>query len=45
MKKKKINKFPCKDCGSSQTYALKDGTRVCRKCAYREKSKEKKING
>jgi len=41
-KKKYENKFPCQKCKSSQTYALADGTRVCRRCSYREKPQEKK---
>ena len=31
-----ITKFKCKQCNSAQTYVLKDGTRVCRKCGNRE---------
>jgi len=34
--KTKIIKMRCPKCNSAQTYGLKDGTRVCRKCSYRE---------
>jgi ribosomal protein L40E len=42
MEKEKPKKFRCVKCNSAQTYVLKDGTRVCRKCSYREIKEEKK---
>ncbi len=38
---KKPVKFRCKKCYSAQTYVNKDGTRVCRKCNFREKGDKK----
>jgi len=39
-KKKLVNKkLFCKDCGSKNIYSLKDKTKVCRKCGWREKKK------
>lgn len=40
--KTKIIKMRCPKCNSAQTYGLKDGTRVCRKCSYRENTSDKK---
>lgn len=28
--------FKCKECGSGDTYTTKDGTKVCRRCGFRE---------
>lgn len=39
MNKIKLKKIRCKKCNSAQTYMLKDGTLVCRKCSNREKKK------
>lgn len=33
-------KFRCSNCNSAQTYVLKNGTRVCRKCSFRDKKEE-----
>ena len=43
--KEKITKIRCSKCNSAQIYTLKDETKVCRKCAYREKIIEEKKEG
>jgi len=30
-------KLRCKECGSAEIYTLADGTRVCKRCGFREK--------
>lgn len=37
--------FRCNMCYSTNIYTLKDGTKVCRKCGNREKSKKVKKDG
>lgn len=36
--KQKPQKFRCSNCNSAQTYVLKNGTRVCRKCGFLDES-------
>lgn len=36
----KNQKYECKECGSKNIYSLKDRTKVCRKCGWREKKDE-----
>jgi len=37
MKPKK--ELRCEECGSAEVYTLADGTRVCKRCGFREKKK------
>lgn len=41
--KVKIKKIRCSQCFSAQIYVLKDTTKCCRKCGFREKGDNDKI--